>query len=92
MSEDNKVPYIIFEGEMARHERTVRRLIAVVVVTLALLFASNMCWLWFFNQFDFSTETISQGTESGRDRSQLKTDGRYESELRTSVAAGILLL
>lgn len=63
--ERNEIPYIAFEAEMARHERTIKRLLIALLVSVALIFASNMAWLWFFNQFDYSTDTITQGTEQG---------------------------
>ena len=34
--EDNKVPYIVFEGEQARHERTVKRLVIALLVSVLL--------------------------------------------------------
>lgn len=37
---NTNVPYIVYESEAARHERTVKRLIAVIIVTLLLLFGS----------------------------------------------------
>ncbi len=37
------VPYIVHEGEMARMERTNRRLWIAVVVLIAALFASCVC-------------------------------------------------
>ena len=63
--ERNDIPYIAFEAEMARHERTIKRLLIALVVSVALIFVSNIAWLWFFNQFDYSTDTITQGTEAG---------------------------
>lgn len=54
-SNDN-VPYIVFEGECARHERTVKRLVTVIIITIVLLVASNMAWLYVFNQYDISSE------------------------------------
>lgn len=62
---DEKIPYIAFEGEQARHERTVKRLVLALLVSIALLFATNMAWLWFFNSFDIVTETVTQDTDTG---------------------------
>ena len=62
---DEKIPYIVFEGEQARHERTVKRLVLALLVSIALLFATNMAWLWFFNSFDIVTETVTQDTDTG---------------------------
>ena len=63
--ENEKIPYIVFEGEMARHERTIKRLLVALAVTIAIVFISNMAWLWFFNQFDYATETVTQELDSG---------------------------
>lgn len=72
--DNNNVPYIVFEGEQARHERTVKRLVIALLVSIALIFASNMAWLWFFNQFDYSTDTVAQDTTSG-DNSYIGASG-----------------
>lgn len=63
--ERNDIPYIAFEAEMARHERTIKRLLIALVVSVALIFVSNIAWLWFFNQFDYATETVTQELDSG---------------------------
>ena len=63
--ERNDIPYIAFESEMARHERTIKRLLIALAASIFLLFVTNIAWLWFFNQFDFATDTVSQGTEAG---------------------------
>ena len=34
---DKQVPYIVFEGEQARHERTVRRLVIALLISIALI-------------------------------------------------------
>ena len=60
---ERDVPYIAFESEMARHERTIKRLVVALVLTIALLFASNVAWLLFLNQFDFVGDTTTQEAE-----------------------------
>ena len=62
---DNSVPYIVYEGEAARHERTVKRLIILLIITISLLFASNMAWLAYMNSFDTVTTTTVQDTNDG---------------------------
>jgi hypothetical protein len=71
---ERDVPYIVFEGEMARHERTIKRLVTLLILTIALLFVSNVAWLWFFNQFDYSTDTVAQDTTEG-DNSYIGENG-----------------
>ena len=46
------VPYIVFEDAMVRHERMVKRLIIGIVISIVLLFASNMAWLAMWSQYD----------------------------------------
>ena len=46
------VPYIVYEGTMARNERTVKRLIIGIIIAVILLFGSNMAWLYVFSQYD----------------------------------------
>ena len=72
--DNDKIPYIAFESEMARYERSIKRLIVALILTIVMLFASNGMWLWFFNQFDYETDTITQDTEDG-DNSYIGNDG-----------------
>lgn len=64
--DDDKVyvPYIVYEGEMARQERQTKRLIVMLIIMLVLFFASNMAWLYVWNQYEYvdSTETTSATT------------------------------
>lgn len=56
--EDRQVPYLVYENTIARLERTVKRLIIVVVILAVLLFASNMAWLYEWNQYDYADVTM----------------------------------
>ena len=63
---ENSVPYIAHESMMARDERHIRRLIYALIVSVLLLFISNLAWLYFFNQFEYSSEeTVTVDGESG---------------------------
>lgn len=62
---EKDVPYIVYESEAVRHERTVRRLVKVIVLTVLLLVASNMAWLYVWNQYDFSSTTTEIVTDEG---------------------------
>lgn len=77
--ERNDIPYIAFEAEMARYERTIRRLLIALMVAIALVFASNMAWLWFVNQFDFSTETVTQELDGGN-ANYIGNDGNINND------------
>lgn len=60
---DKDVPYIVFESEMTRLERMIKRLAILLGLVIALLFLSNIAWLTFFNQFDIDTTTTTQETQ-----------------------------
>ena len=66
--EDNntKVPYIVFESECARHERTVKRLLTALLISVLLIVGSNLAWLYVWNQYDFSSESYTlESDDSG---------------------------
>lgn len=60
---ETTVPYIVYEGEQARSERTIRRLTIALVVTvilsLVLLVGSNCAWLYAWCQYDYSSYELS---------------------------------
>ena len=59
------VPYIVYESESARHERTVKRLLTALLITILLMVGTNLAWLWVFNQYDFTSETYTiEGQDS----------------------------
>lgn len=46
MDNNKDVPYIVYESEAARHERTVKRLIRVIIILIVMVVVSNLAWLW----------------------------------------------
>lgn len=60
------VPYIVFEGEIARQERHIKRLwIALIAAFIAIVLIVGG-FLWYFNQYDFvSNETVTVDGASG---------------------------
>lgn len=51
------VPYIVHEADMARQERTIKRLWIVLILVIVLLVSSNCAWLYYESQFeDISVE------------------------------------
>ena len=53
---EKDVPYIVYESEAARHERTVKRLLTALLITILLMVGTNLAWLYVWNQYDFSSE------------------------------------
>jgi hypothetical protein len=60
------IPYIVFESSQANSERTIKRLIIALVITIILMFATNVFWIYEFCSFDLvETEeatTLNAGT------------------------------
>ena len=67
MENKNDVPYIVYEGEQARNERTIRRLTIVIVLCLILSFLSNAIWLYEWTQYDYVSESTETVTVDGKD-------------------------
>ena len=80
------VPYIVYESEAARHERTVKRLLTALLITILLMVGTNMAWLYVWNQYDFTSEeyTIENGDDgnallgSGANVNGVINNGNYD--------------
>lgn len=64
--EAEKIPYIAYEGALARNERTIKRLIISLVLSVFLMFASNAIWLWAFSQYEYVDETTTTVQQDGK--------------------------
>lgn len=56
---NDNIPYIAYESALARNERTIKRLIISLVLSIVLMFASNAVWLWAFSQYEYVDETTT---------------------------------
>ena len=52
------IPFIAYEYTMARFERTIKRLIAVIVLLVIGLVVTNALWIYEWNQYDYSDVTV----------------------------------
>ena len=59
------VPYIVFESSQANNERTIKRLIIALVITIVLMFATNIFWIYEFCSYDYMTEKTTVEADSG---------------------------
>lgn len=72
-SDDNRVPFIVYEGTIARFERTIRRLLMLVCITTLLLFATNAIWIYEWNQYD--CEDVSIENQDGGNANYIGASG-----------------
>jgi len=59
-----EIPYIVFESEMARLERIIKKQFALIIVAVVFLVGTNACWLWYENQF-IDEVTVTQENDDG---------------------------
>lgn len=55
------VPYEVLESTIARYDKIVHRLIAVLCGVVALLFICNAVWLYAWEKIDFGTNITQSG-------------------------------
>ena len=58
------IPYIVHEGDMARQERTIKRLWILCILLVILLCGSNAAWFYYENQF-VDEVTVTQDSDTG---------------------------
>lgn len=59
------VPYIVHEADMARQERTIKRLWILAILLIVLLVGSNCAWLVYESQF--TDEVVTETYEATAD-------------------------
>jgi hypothetical protein len=59
-----EIPYIVFESEMARLERIIKKQFVLIIVAVVFLVGTNACWLWYENQF-IDEVTVTQENDDG---------------------------
>lgn len=67
------VSYVVYETAMARNERTVKRLIIALIVSVVMIVVSNAAWLWYISQYDF--ESYEVNSADGGNASYVGNDG-----------------
>lgn len=71
------VPYIVYESEMTRLERIIKRQFVLIIVTLCFLIGTNGIWLWYESQFQevVTTNEVTQDVDSGDGGDAIINDG-----------------
>lgn len=59
------IPYIAHEQEMARRERTEKRLWITIILLIVLLVGSNAGWLFYESQFEDVYQEVVQEADNG---------------------------
>ena len=60
-----KIDYIVFEGEMVRQERYIKRLWILCIIIFAAFIVTNAGWLWYESQWE--DQVITQEVQQDAD-------------------------
>lgn len=69
------IPYIAYDMAQARNERHIKRMIVALIVAVALMFATNIAWIWVWNSYEYSTEEILVDSYDGGNANYIGNDG-----------------
>lgn len=71
------VPYIVYESEMARLERIIKRQFILIIASLIFLVGTNLYWIWYESQFEdvVTTQEVTQDVDSGDGGDAIINDG-----------------
>ena len=68
MNKENEmvtIPYFVHEGDMARLERSNKRMFILVILLIMALIGSNFAWIMYERQFEVTETTITQENLDG---------------------------
>lgn len=65
MDHDTSVSRVVFESEMARAERNLKRLWVLVLILICLFVGSNLAWIAYESQYEDIVITAEQSADSG---------------------------
>ena len=71
------VPYVVHEATVARQERQIKRMWIALIVSIALMFFTNMIWVGVFGSYDYLSEEIvvEQDAQDGGNNNYIGNDG-----------------
>lgn len=60
------VPYMVHEDDMARQERTIKRLWILIILLIVSLLGTNGAWIWYESQWSVVESTeVTQDVDTG---------------------------
>lgn len=75
------VPFAAHEAEVGRQERQIKRMWVALIMSIALMFFTNMIWIGVFSSYDYSSEEIIVDAEDNGNANYIGQDGNiYNGE------------
>lgn len=71
--DEKMIPYFCHEGDMARAERTIKRLWILCIMLIILLVGTNIAWIHYESQWETAETVVTQDidTVNGGDASEI---------------------
>lgn len=63
--EEKMIPYFVHEGEVARLERTIKRLWILCIIIFVAFVLSNAAWIYYEAQFETVVTDVTQDVDTG---------------------------
>lgn len=85
MSEEQNrmnIPYIVYEAMLDREDRQQRRMVTIIILLILLLVASNLVWVYEWNQYDYvDSESVELEADDGGNANYIGNNGEiYNGE------------
>lgn len=64
-SGEHSAQWELIKWQGQQFANTIKKLWILILTLCVLLFASNVIWVWYINQYDFSSETITVEQDGG---------------------------
>lgn len=77
------IPYIVYEGTMARFERIIRRLWIVCIILILALLGTNAGWIYYESQFQNISTSVEQEVDTGEGDANVIGVGDYHGTDKT---------
>lgn len=71
------VPYIVYESSMARMERQIKRVVIALIVSIFVILASNLAWIYMWNSYEYVSDTTTY-SQDGEGVNIIGDDNNYE--------------
>ena len=82
------IPYVVHESEVARLERTIKRLFIICILLIVVAVGTNAYWIWYEAQFEDIVTTVTQDVDSGEGGDAIINDGVHVNGESKAVGDG----
>lgn len=78
------VPFYVFESFRIHNKNIITTLIVALIITIVLLFATNIAWLTYESQFDYADEEVTLGAQDNGNANYIGQDGDISNGIHQS--------